>query len=475
MDLIANWSSLNPNLAISLPTFASKIIGKNIATPKKIFELETDELGGVVDAAQLGHWVGGIDPRLIPIHIKPKNKFVNPNKEKYYLSREILNKINFKLDVEKKKLNILYKGCKFNVFNIHLHSKIHQSLTFSEDSILNFFKLANKKKAVHYKITRIIQLKNNYEKILEKFKDLTILKLSLLNKMNVLKKKINLLLDYRPSSYPYISGDTFRKIANYVWEDNNKKIKPYNLKAGEIIFCQSDLLFELNNLVIKKITAPIILLLGNSDLNHTLKNFIGIDRKKVFDVYAQNLLDKIDNWKVLPIGLENLWHSKNGILSKKIMKELTITQKSFRVLDAFNIDTNVNVRLLASKDLKESRLVEKLDYTYNYIYQKHLKKYAFVASPPGNGIDTHRIWEAFHFNCVPIVLKSQMTSIYENIGLPIWVLNNYSELKKFDESMLRNKYLSLVNKFKSEAIWADYWIKKIYESSKIAKIKFNNL
>jgi len=472
MDLIAHWSSLNPNLVISLPTFASKIIGKNIATPKKIFELETDDLGGVVDAAQLGQWVGGIDPALIPIHITPKNKFVNPNEKKYYLSRKILDKINFQLDVEKKKLNIFYNGCKFNVFNIHLHSKIHQSLTFSKDSIVKFFKLANKKKAVHFKITKIIQLKNYYKKIYEKFKNLTIFKLSLLNKMNVLKKKVNLFFDYRPSSYPYISGDTFRKIANYVWEDGNKKIKPYNLKAGDIIFCQSDLLFELNNIVIKKITVPIILLLGNSDLNHTLKNFIDIDRKKVFDVYAQNLVDKIDNWKVLPIGLENLWHSKNGILSKKMMKELIATQKNFRILRAFNIDTNVNVRLLASKDLKESRVVDELDYTYNYIYQKYLKKYAFVASPPGNGIDTHRIWEAFHFNCIPIVFKSQMTSVYETIGLPIWVLNNYAELKKYDEKMLRNKYLSLANKFKSKAIWSDYWIKKIHESSVLAKIKF---
>lgn len=189
MDLIAHWSSLNPNLVISLPTFASKIIGKNIATPKKIFELETDDLGGVVDAAQLGQWVGGIDPALIPIHITPKNKFVNPNEKKYYLSRKILDKINFQLDVDKKKLNIFYNGCKFNVFNIHLHSKIHQSLTFSKNSIVKFFKLANKKKAVHYKITKIIQLKNYYKKIYEKFKNLTIFKLSLFNKMNVLKKK----------------------------------------------------------------------------------------------------------------------------------------------------------------------------------------------------------------------------------------------------------------------------------------------
>jgi hypothetical protein len=473
MDLIANWSNLNPSLAISLPTLASKIIRKNIATPNKIFELGAEELGGIVDAAQLGHWVGGIDPKLIPIYITPKTKFVAP-KNNHYVSKEILEKINFQIDVKEKKLQITYNGDKFNVFNIHLHSKIHQSLIFPKNSMVKLFKLANKKKAVHYKITKIIQLNIFYKKILQKFKNSKELKLSFLNKLNFFKKKINLFFDHRPSSYPHISGDTFRKIANFVWENNNMKINLQDIKAGDIIFCESDCLSEINNLIINKINVPVILLLGNSDINFSFKNFNYINRNKVFDIYAQNLVDKIDDWKVLPIGLENLWHSKNGKLSKKITIETAETQKIYRVMQAFNIDTNINDRSIAAKDLMESGVADKISYTYNIIYQQHLKNYAFIASPPGNGIDTHRIWEAFHFNCVPVVLKSHMTLFYEAIGLPIWVLNNYAELKEFDENMLRNKYLNLVNKFKSEAIWAQYWIKKIFESSKFAKINFHN-
>ena len=62
---------------------------------------------------------------------------------------------------------------------------------------------------------------------------------------------------------------------------------------------------------------------------------------------------------------------------------------------------------------------------------------------------------------VPIVQKSHISKFYELIGLPIWVVESFSELSKFNERELAEKYEELKCRFSSEALWSDYWFKKI--------------
>jgi hypothetical protein len=94
-------------------------------------------------------------------------------------------------------------------------------------------------------------------------------------------------------------------------------------------------------------------------------------------------------------------------------------------------------------------------------YMIELSSYKFCLSPPGRGVDTHRTWEAMYFKCVPIVLRSFMTSYYEEIGLPIWVVDSYSDIEDFDESALGEMYKQFQGKFAHGGLWADYWIHSI--------------
>jgi hypothetical protein len=470
MDLIASWAKNNPDLAISLPTMAAKIIGPNIATPQNVLELSPMNLCGVVDASQVGQWVAGIDPRNIPITETPKNKFVAPPGE-CLLSKEQLDKFNFQINFQENRLDIVYDNkIKTRIFNLHIHSKIHHSLSISRFSLLNLFERANEDKPSTLIAAKIIQLKSyleiNYTKIIKHDEYLLILK----KIINRCKKKINHYLRIRSSTYPYISGDTFREIADFIWENHNKNINPKKIKAGDIIFCESDLVEDLDCQILSKISVSTILLLGNSDKNHQITNYIKFKHKNVFKIYAQNLCDEIMSWKVLPIGIENLWHSNNGILSKRIIKQSNQANKIFRIMWAFDIFTNESERLIAAKNLKNCLTADQLEVYYPEHHQKALQKYAFVAAPPGNGLDTHRMWEAFYFKCIPIVKKSYMTSEYEALGLPIWVVNSYEELKDINENLLKKKYFLLAQNFSNKSIWADYWINQIKESSKKIKI-----
>ena len=45
---------------------------------------------------------------------------------------------------------------------------------------------------------------------------------------------------YRPSSYPFISGDTFRSIADHIIDETNQSLNPDRVKPYDIIFLKTD-------------------------------------------------------------------------------------------------------------------------------------------------------------------------------------------------------------------------------------------
>ena len=71
-------------------------------------------------------------------------------------------------------------------------------------------------------------------------------------------------------------------------------------------------------------------------------------------------------------------------------------------------------------------------------YIRGIKQSYFSFSPPGNGIDCHRIWECLYLGCVPVVLKNNI-SFGEFSDLPILFVDNFTNITKdFLESQIPN-------------------------------------
>ena len=119
------------------------------------------------------------------------------------------------------------------------------------------------------------------------------------------------------------------------------------------------------------------------------------------------------------------------------------------------------------------------DYYYgaSQDYRKKLINYMFVACPEGNGIDTHRFWEALYLNVIPVTTNKNFYSQFEN--LPILAINKWEDLGSFSEDDLNLFYQKNKHKFKLiKYIWIDYWKKHIdgnfRRNLKIFKRKKNN-
>jgi len=83
----------------------------------------------------------------------------------------------------------------------------------------------------------------------------------------------------------------------------------------------------------------------------------------------------------------------------------------------------------------------------------------FVLVPRGNGLDTHRVYEAMYFNAIPVVLAGQLDHFYT--PLPVLIVQSWSELT---EQFLRANYVKirtrLINWKRTNSHWkrVDHWM-----------------
>lgn len=275
----------------------------------------------------------------------------------------------------------------------------------------------------------------------------------------------------RPSSEPYVSGDTFRGIADHVYEKPTCTIAVAEIKEKDIVFVESTLLDTFFNTIHPQIKNPYILISHNSDENITEKYVEYID-EKIIHWFAQNLMITHPKITPIPIGLENLHHANAGVtrfyqensLDISTIKEGRIDDvreaRKSRVLYTFNVATNPNERSEALKVLKECDFADKLNrgvFVSQPAYVRVLRSYLFVASPPGGGEDCHRTWEALYSATVPIVKLSPMTKQFIELGVPLFAVAEWSELEHMSKYELIAKYDLIWQHGNVDTLYFDFW------------------
>jgi len=281
--------------------------------------------------------------------------------------------------------------------------------------------------------------------------------------------------DPRPSSYPFVSGDGFRALARLRF-DSIKDVEAatrdaaFTVNTGDIIFVTSSIVADFFEGVHPIISNPYILITHNGDTNIG-KDLLRFIDDKIIRWFAQNVLAEHPKLTPIPIGLENLHHYQNGIISffraaQKRLEKLRPTNggsaRKARIFYNFKVRTNPKERQPAFDYLDRNRSAETVeDKLSPWLYLKKLSSYMFVASPPGNGADCHRTWEALYVGTVPIVKRSVGMDYFKGLGLPMLVIDEWEDLDAFDEEKLRAAYEETMNGARAQALSIDYWADRI--------------
>jgi hypothetical protein len=122
---------------------------------------------------------------------------------------------------------------------------------------------------------------------------------------------------------------------------------------------------------------------------------------------------------------------------------------------------NWNITNPSRLNIMDKLKINNLNYKYetNISFENYIESMShckWVISPPGNGIDCHRTWEALYVGCIPIVISNPIYDHWSD--LPILQVNDYSEVT--------TDLLELFSKrnFNYEKLYMSYWKKIILNS-----------
>lgn len=246
----------------------------------------------------------------------------------------------------------------------------------------------------------------------------------------------------------FINGEKFKAICDF--DFRNPKFE--SGKSDYIIYSDLDRYVDALSFASQHTNKNFVLVTHNGDrvVEHT-----GVP-SNIKAWYTQNLNFIHDRVFALPIGLENpKWHPD------KIPQMLSMTESSKRVSRGFcqfNPDTYPKERKNLTQDLKNNQ-IEVDSYAcingenfFQYLFNLKIYKYCFC--PRGNGIDTHRIWEALYMGCIPVV-KRYTTHEFCEAELPIIFVDEWKDFKDVEFEASR---------FKSPILTMEYWKNRICQS-----------
>ncbi len=264
---------------------------------------------------------------------------------------------------------------------------------------------------------------------------------------------------YRPTSDPYISGDSLRKFSDHVF-DETKTIDFKKIKKGDTLFLKTDLLDIFFNNFHNQINENYILITHNSDREINKKEFSFLD-DKIIHWFTQNLcIENNDKISALPIGLENKRYMNNPnylVFKRKEFQEI----KNVKIMCAINPNTN-RERKDILKMIKDNKKIDNNLFKSHKDYIVNLSKHHFNICPPGNGADTHRFWETLLLGVIPIVVLTTHTQNFKNLGVPALYLREWNQLNLLDEEYLKSFYLNTISKYSlNDYSKSKFWYEKI--------------
>lgn len=268
-------------------------------------------------------------------------------------------------------------------------------------------------------------------------------------------------LDHR-SSAPFLSGDSFKYLSDVIYEDNSYDFPRDLARISEetsLVFAQgwpvSNAAKELAHFCSEGFNFPnSTLMIHNCDQIPTNEEMAVLARsfKKVYSV---NWLGSAKNIVPLPIGLENRDKRRNGVPSdyaKLIRKGLPkFDQRDIHFLVCFSIHTNKTERELALHyAVQTPGTYVVTDPITPKQYRNLLLRSKYVISPPGNGPDCHRTWEAMYLGAIPVVKQDSWP--FREKALPVIQIENWENLHNYSQW-----HLPVVS---SDWQRIDYWLEK---------------
>lgn len=226
------------------------------------------------------------------------------------------------------------------------------------------------------------------------------------------------------------------------------------LNGARTVFVYSDMIDHFIDRILPLLDQPIVLITHNGDAIVDERYRAALDGARIIHWFAQNAKMSHPKLTVLPIGIANAqWpHGDTAALARAATRA---RPRRSGLYVNFKVSTNPELRgplLDALRTKSFSVMGRRRPYP---TYLAEMAQWRFCASPPGNGIDCHRTWEALYLGVIPVVL-STAGGLLDH--LPCIVVDDIAGVTL---EQLEAARLKLVGPFAWEKLTLSYWRKRI--------------
>ncbi len=253
----------------------------------------------------------------------------------------------------------------------------------------------------------------------------------------------------------YIDGYNLSEIANFKIDFDRWDINTELFRSNSIIFCKTDFIDSLFN-YINISSRKYILITHMSDYPINSGRFFRAPNciKKWF---GQNVTFTNNNLIPLPLGIENHQGGSKGKFTNHQWLEDNIDDlRKEAKKEILYCHWNPQNNLSRDKIVSQLRIKNEVFYQSERLrYEDYcigISKHKYIICPPGNGVDTHRVWESIYMGCIPIVLRHR---IFNSMDLPIIQVNSWEEITP--------ELLSQPISQNTDQAYMAYWKKRITE------------
>lgn len=172
---------------------------------------------------------------------------------------------------------------------------------------------------------------------------------------------------------------------------------------------------------------PFILILHNADQDFTDKHIKYLEIENCQHIFAQSITIDHPKLTLLPMGIANkFWSYSNEekiieLINKDIFKYKTL-YFNFSLEGDHRHSQRINCYNALIKN--GFKVNEKLP---NDEYLEELAKHYFCACPPGNTLDTYRLYECLYLKVIPICERNETTELLAS-HFPIWLVDDWNEI-----------------------------------------------
>lgn len=272
------------------------------------------------------------------------------------------------------------------------------------------------------------------------------------------------------TSYPLFSSDLIRVLAPVVWTGGNLECST-ELAAvrGAVSIESKEIEGFIECLEYSDLSSRLPALLIHGGDAGLAPHQAAVLRQVFSRVWVSSLdpdmEDDVVRW--MPIGLESISYGRSGCRSWYPPLETILSFAGSQIehrenlmFGSFRLSTNSAVRPVA-REVVAKRHAAWLEPRQKHLgdYFRQLSQSIFVLSPPGNGLDCHRTWEAIYHGAIPIVLRGTLPSHVVQ-ELPILELDTFTDLLDFSDAELLEKSVDLNSRSRAASL-APTWIARL--------------